>query len=728
MGFPSGGNRQQRGLALIEVLVGTLVMVVSTMAVTGLIVVGSKSVIESSHQTAALGIMNNWGESIKAMRYNDVGFIDAVGSEPDGRLPRHLSVPFSDLVLDIAIDLVDDPANGTMPAASLSEDTADYKKVSITVDWRAATGAGPGRRDVASVIYITPQTSCAQQLGCTPGQANACADPDTTYAGNGCALTPSDGSSFVAYTETCPSSGVCPPPPPPPPPSYPPCPPGSEFCPSPTPTPTPCPAGTCCDGVTSCPSGQVCDGGSCKDSCVTSPGTCGSGESCNSSSGACEPDCSVSQGECADGYFCDPADAVCVTPPPSGNDNNGSPTPPISCTADGDCPIGGTCANDVCVLPNPTPPAGDSCVSDSDCGGGSCLNGSCTGNSCTADSDCGSGLVCGAGGSCEGAWCTPPDNPDNQSCVDGVVVDPGCGCPGFGGRFVTEYQYTEQNPGTDPMCNVSVTQICSPYQYWVACGACPEDNSSQDYCDVDGDGNTDCGTDANGNPLNAPPGGGCGDIPGQPPNLSSECCVGDTCVTPYPATSAPVPSATSAPPPTLNCTNFGCPSGLQCNASSGYCEGYCGNGSCSSGEDSYSCPDDCGAPPPSGAPAPTSTVGTCATGCGDGYYCATSGQCIEQQPNGGVCYDNSSCSSGYCGSNGCANPPPITPAPSQGPLDCRTLGCPDGEECVAPPAPCPGGGNCPPPSYGCQSGCWAGIVPLCINCTYNANSGNYYCP
>ncbi|MBI3255758.1 MAG: hypothetical protein HYZ63_02195 [Candidatus Andersenbacteria bacterium] len=702
-------------MALIEVLVAMLILGVSTIAVTGLVVVGSKSAIESAHQTSSLGVMNNWGESVRAMRYNDVGYINPESGEPDGVLPRHLTFSESDQAMDIEVELVDDPANGTLPTGSLSEDTADYKKVSITVDWRAATGSGQGRREVASVLYITPQSSCAQQLTCVPGEAEACANPDNTYTTQGCGFTPAGGGSFVEFTEACPDSGVCPPPPPPPPTDDPPCPPGSVYCPTPTPSPTPCPAGTCCDGSTTCPSGEVCEEGACVPSCVTSPSQCGAGESCKSSTGVCEPDCTASTGECADGYFCDPADSVCVTPPPPEEPtDNPEPTPPTDCTSSSQCPAGESCVNDVCALPDATPGPDGSCTDSSQCGGGSCVDGTCSGDSCSSDSDCGSGLVCGSGGVCEGSWCTVEEAPGG--CQTGVIFDPGCGCPGFDGRFVSSYVLAE---ASDPMC-ISVPPVCNVESEWVACGACPDEPETA--CDLDGDGLQNCGPSASDdNYVDAGSTQTCADL-----GRSSACCV-TNCITPAPDVTPPpsTPAPTPASTPPLDCTDFGCPNGLQCNSGSGYCEGYCGNGSCADGEDSYSCEPDCGPPPPPGAtPAPTSSAGTCATGCGDGYYCASSGQCIQEQPPGGVCYDNSTCSTGYCGPNGCANPPPTTVAPSQEPLDCQTLGCASGESCVGPSSP-----NCQfncRTGYSCLPNC--GLFSCVFTCTYDSQTESYYCP
>ncbi|MBI3255782.1 MAG: hypothetical protein HYZ63_02325 [Candidatus Andersenbacteria bacterium] len=450
-------RKSQSGVAIIEVLVACIALALVSIAVTGLVVVATRSSVQSERQVVALSQVNSVLESVRAMDYEDIGYTHPLGIEPDGLLERHLAItpdnqPYAQ---DVSIELVDDPANGHLQPGTLSESTADYKKVTVNISWGTASG---GSRDVTQTVIVTPQSSCVAR--CTPNQSQACPDPnkvgDVGFGVDACGYG-LQNPNFIPNTVTCPSTGICPPPP---------CPPGTIYCPTPTPSPSCPPGGTCCDAAADCSTGDVCnpDSGMCEPPCSAT--SCNGGNVCNPDSGLCNPPCSEGGGTCGSGYECNPASNLCEIIPnttPNPSQPVGSPTPPPEGTPAGTPPPGTT----------PEPP---SCTNDQQCsGGGTCQNGRCTPstlfNPCGADSECNAGQAC-LDGTCQGAWCPVPGV--FLGCSS-AVVDPGCFCPNiFGGRYVTRFQQAEQAGNQDPWCNLQVTQFCQPIWEWVDCpNNCP---------------------------------------------------------------------------------------------------------------------------------------------------------------------------------------------------------------------------------------------------------------
>src|SRR5690606_21665686 len=98
--------------------------------VTGLALLGSRSSFQTERQVSALAIANERLEKIRALSYENVGYTNASALEPDGVILRHENITqdSGDYVVDTTIELIDDPANGTLAQGLLNEETADYKK------------------------------------------------------------------------------------------------------------------------------------------------------------------------------------------------------------------------------------------------------------------------------------------------------------------------------------------------------------------------------------------------------------------------------------------------------------------------------------------------------------------------------------------------------------------------------------------------------------------------
>ena len=204
MGFPS--VRLKSGMALIEVLVAILVLGVSTIAVTGLAVVGTRFSFEAERQTLAQGIVNSAAEAVRGMSYSNVGYVDATGQESKGTLHRTQGAASGGLqyTLNTNVELIDDPANGTLPPGTLSADTADYKRVKLEALWQLASGT---QREVSAVLDVQGQQGCFATIPCVPGTPAACAD--VTAVDSNCVPYVGTGAC-IPKTSACPASGFCP--------------------------------------------------------------------------------------------------------------------------------------------------------------------------------------------------------------------------------------------------------------------------------------------------------------------------------------------------------------------------------------------------------------------------------------------------------------------------------------------------------------------------------------
>lgn len=140
---------------MVEILIDIVIFVTLALAIVELSSLGTRTSLDSQHRTVATGIVNERIEQIRALPYDAIGYNETglPPDEPDGVLTRSETVtrnrqPYT---VDTTITLVDDPLNGTTP--SLTEATADYKKVQIRLSWLTASA---DTRSVQTVTYATP--------------------------------------------------------------------------------------------------------------------------------------------------------------------------------------------------------------------------------------------------------------------------------------------------------------------------------------------------------------------------------------------------------------------------------------------------------------------------------------------------------------------------------------------------------------------------------------------
>ncbi len=285
---------------------------------------------------------------------------------------------------------------------------------------------------------------------------------------------------------------------------------------------------------------------------------------------------------------------------------------------------------------------GQVCDEASDCQSGHCQNGFCCadGDCCSVAMDCPTygtfSPICDTPSTCQGSRgeavcnanfeCTTQNGvPDDSACTPSVVANE-CGW----WRPISCAGGVNQ---TAPVCPTT----CSTHNDCDAGGWC---DPASNTCREDLDDGLACGTD----PLRCKS-GHC---------QNGFCCAsGDCC-----ATAGNCPAGYSSPPV--------CTSPTACDGESDVAT--CVNSVCGTAFDvdndsactSGTLASDCGTYPSvycSGAA--TQTAPPCATscngdaGCDANAYCNVAGQCVPDQPDGGVCTTASQCQSGHCQNGFC---------------------------------------------------------------------------
>lgn len=127
-----------KGTTLIDVLIGTALVLIFFLGVFGLYELGLKVSYQSQHRTIATGIANEYMERTRNLSYGDIGVI---GGYPDGKFEPFKLLVRNNNEYEVSVDVhyVADPADGTgQPDDSCPN---DYKRVTVSVGW---TGAFPG--------------------------------------------------------------------------------------------------------------------------------------------------------------------------------------------------------------------------------------------------------------------------------------------------------------------------------------------------------------------------------------------------------------------------------------------------------------------------------------------------------------------------------------------------------------------------------------------------------
>ncbi len=129
---------QFRGMTLIDVVVGTALVLIIFLGLLGTLRVSVmlSSLVKS--QTAATAIANNQMEYIRSLPYDSVG---TVGGIPSGSIPQNSTVVQDSVSYTVRtfISYYDDPADGTDVTDS-NGITTDYKRIKVSVSYSASGG------------------------------------------------------------------------------------------------------------------------------------------------------------------------------------------------------------------------------------------------------------------------------------------------------------------------------------------------------------------------------------------------------------------------------------------------------------------------------------------------------------------------------------------------------------------------------------------------------------
>ena len=141
---------KQKGFTLMEVLIGTFLVLIVFLGIFAAYQLGLKVVGQSKYQITAAAIANGELEQIRNLSYDVIG---VVGGFPDGILEasKIKNVNGIDYTINTRVDYIVDNADGL----SSPEDTCpnDYKKIEVKVSWTDSLSG-----NIKLVTDISPET------------------------------------------------------------------------------------------------------------------------------------------------------------------------------------------------------------------------------------------------------------------------------------------------------------------------------------------------------------------------------------------------------------------------------------------------------------------------------------------------------------------------------------------------------------------------------------------
>jgi len=150
----------KKGFTLVDVLVGTFLLLLVFLGIFGAYRLGLKVVGQSKNRNVAISIAEGEMEKIRSLPYTDVG---VVGDFPDGVLQQTeiKTINGVDYTIETRVDYVVDSADGLSPPGDSCPN--DYKKVKIKVSWSGLLGG-----EVEFSMDVSPETlaqECAETGG-----------------------------------------------------------------------------------------------------------------------------------------------------------------------------------------------------------------------------------------------------------------------------------------------------------------------------------------------------------------------------------------------------------------------------------------------------------------------------------------------------------------------------------------------------------------------------------
>lgn len=159
-GFQIPKFKIQKSFTLIEVLVGSFLILIIFLGIFGVFQLGLKVINQSKNKVDALAIASQKIEQIRNLPYESVG---VKGSFPDGVLEKNEKVLRNNVEYQIEtrVDYVIDPVDGIAPPED--ECPQDYKKVEVKVSW-----SGKSSGEVKLTTDVAPK-NLAQECAVSGG-------------------------------------------------------------------------------------------------------------------------------------------------------------------------------------------------------------------------------------------------------------------------------------------------------------------------------------------------------------------------------------------------------------------------------------------------------------------------------------------------------------------------------------------------------------------------------
>ncbi len=333
---------------------------------------------------------------------------------------------------------------------------------------------------------------------------------------------------------------------------------------------------------------------------------------------------------------------------------------PVTCglyTCAGGGELGDECA-DTCDVE-----ADGKCVDSAHCDASACLDDLLNGQACDELTDCESGY-CGNDFCCPGGDCCSVASDCPTFGTIAPICDNASLCQGTRGEAVCNGNFQCQSNGVeqdDSACDATTLADDCDYYLSIYCNgnvtqsapACPTTCTSDTECDPDGfcreTGPRACVEDHED---------------GEQCNDDDECksdhCANGYCCAAGECCSRPedCPGAFSDPP---NCDSQATCQGTRDDASC--VDSMCGTVSnVADDSDCSGVANDCGSYIPTlcnGGPnqTPPNCLGMCTSNadCDASAYCRADGQCVPDEPDGGICANNTQCGGGYCNNGHCCS-------------------------------------------------------------------------
>ncbi len=128
-------QRLPRGFTVIDVLVGTALLVIVALGISGGFQVLFKVLSQSQNKNIALGLANEQIEIIRNLEYQNIG---TIGGVPSGSLLQNKTEEIRGRIYSISTDIIyiDDPCDQTVSTTPSDNFPADYKKARVEVSWQ----------------------------------------------------------------------------------------------------------------------------------------------------------------------------------------------------------------------------------------------------------------------------------------------------------------------------------------------------------------------------------------------------------------------------------------------------------------------------------------------------------------------------------------------------------------------------------------------------------------